>query len=87
MIPKKFFPLILLPLISGCQASKPQTPEETGAMSYGKWGFAFFTPHALPAVVTRAMIIDTGEVVSTYRTLDSTPADPNSVGTWYLRRS
>jgi hypothetical protein len=25
-------------------------PEETGEMPYGKWQFAFFTPHALPAL-------------------------------------
>lgn len=81
----KLLPLILLAIISGCKASKPQTPEETGVMPYGKWGFAFFTPYALPAIVTRAMIIDTGNVVSSYRTLDSTQDDPNVVGEWNNR--
>ena len=79
---KTLLPLILLAALSGCQAGEPQTPEETGQMPYGKWGFAFFTPHALPAVVTRAMIIDTGKVVSTFRTLDSTPGDPDTLLTW-----
>ncbi|MGG7524170.1 DUF2931 family protein, partial [bacterium BS0013] len=41
--------LALVFLVSGCHASEPKTPEETGEMPYGKWGFAFFTPHALPA--------------------------------------
>ena len=72
-------------LVGGCHASEPQTPEETGAMPYGKWGFAFFTPHALPAVVTYAAIIDSGKVVSKFRMLDKTPADPNSVGAWDTR--
>lgn len=54
-------------------------------MPYGKWGFAFFTPHALPAVVTYAAIIDSGKVVSKFRMLDKTPADPNSVGAWDTR--
>jgi hypothetical protein len=79
--------LLLLVALSGCRAGETRTPENPGGMPYGKWGFAFFTPHALPAVVTFALIIDTGEIVSTYRMLDSTPADPNSVGSWYLRRS
>jgi hypothetical protein len=82
---KALFPLVMLIMVSSCKASELQAPEETGEMPYGKWGFAFFTPHALPAVVTRALIIDSSDVVSSFRTLDSTPADPNSVGTWYSR--
>ncbi len=74
--------LALALLVGGCHASQPQTPEETGTMPYGKWGFAFFTPHAPPAVVTYAAIIDSGNVVSKFRALDSTQADPNVVGTW-----
>ena len=77
--------LTLVLLIGGCHASEPLTPEETGTMPYGKWGFAFFTPHALPAVVTYAAIIDSGNVVSKFRALDSTPADPNAVGSWDMR--
>ncbi|MGE9480832.1 hypothetical protein ACQPT4_00105, partial [Erwinia amylovora] len=56
--PKALYSLALLLLLNGCQTGKPRTPQETGEMPYGKWRFAFFTPHALPAVVTRAMIID-----------------------------
>jgi hypothetical protein len=82
---KVLFPLLLLLTLSGCHTGEPQTPEETGEMPYGRWGFAFFTPRALPAVVTRAMIIDTEKVVSTYRTLDSTPDDPDTVQTWNKR--
>jgi len=77
--------LALALLVGGCQASEPQTPEETGTMPYGKWGFAFFTPHALPAVVTYAAIIDSGNVVSKFRMLDKTTQDPNSVGLWDTR--
>ncbi|ELN2578778.1 DUF2931 family protein [Enterobacter kobei] len=74
--------LALVLLVGGCHASEPQTPEETGTMPYGKWGFAFFTPHALPAVVTYAAIIDSSNVVSKFRMLDSTPGDPDTVRTW-----
>jgi hypothetical protein len=70
--------LALVLLVSGCRASEPQTPEETGSMPYGKWGFAFFTPYALPDIVTHAVVIDSGKVVSTFRTLDSTQSDPDS---------
>ncbi len=44
---KTLLPLILLAALSGCQAGEPQTPEETGQMPYGKWGFAFLplTPY------------------------------------------
>ena len=59
-------------MVSGCRAREAQTPEDTGEMSYGKVGFAFFTPWALLAVVTKALIIDSEKVVSAFRTLDST---------------
>ncbi|CBA20839.1 DUF2931 family protein [Erwinia amylovora] len=80
--PKALYSLALLLLLNGCQTGKPRTPQETGEMPYGKWRFAFFTPHALPAVVTRAMIIDSEKVVSSYRTLDGTPGDPDTIQKW-----
>lgn len=78
-------PLLMIATLTGCQSRAPQTPEETGEMPYGQWDFAFFTPHALPALVTRAMIIDSEKVVYTYRVLDSTPAAPGTVNTWNNR--
>ena len=77
--------LMLLMALNGCQAHAPQTPEETGEMPYGKWQFDFFTPHALPAFVTRALIIDSEDVVYTFSTLDYTESDPAVVGTWNNR--
>lgn len=74
--------LTLVFLVGGCHASEPQTPEETGAMPYGKWGFAFFTPNALPAVVTYAALIDSSNVVSKFRALDGTMNDRDTVQTW-----
>ncbi|WP_459448971.1 DUF2931 family protein [Erwinia amylovora] len=82
--PKALYSLALL-LLNGCQTGKPRTPQETGEMPYGKWRFAFFTPHALPAVVTRAMIIDSEKVVSSYRTLDGVHDNPNSIDSWSNR--
>ncbi len=84
---KAIFTLLMLVMVSGCRAGEAQTPEDTGEMPYGKVGFAFFTPQALPAVVTKALIIDNEKVVSTYRTLDSTQENPESVGRWSCRVS
>lgn len=84
---KALFPLLMLVMASGCRAGEAQTPEDTGEMPYGEVGFAFFTPLALPAVVTKALIIDNEKVVSTYRTLDSTQENPESVGRWSSRVS
>ncbi|WP_431626816.1 DUF2931 family protein, partial [Enterobacter chengduensis] len=58
------------------------TPEETGGMPYGKWDFAFFTPKALYAEVTQALVIDEKGVVYTFRTLDSVQDSAITVGTW-----
>ena len=77
--------LILLMALNGCQARAPQTPEETGEMPYGKWQFAFFTPEALPALVSRALIIDSEDVVYTFGTLDRVPGYPGTIGTWNNR--
>lgn len=79
------FPLMMLVMVSGCRTGEVQTPEDTGEMPYGEVGFAFFTPQALPTVVTKALIIDNEKGVSTFRTLDSTQSDPDVVGTWNSR--
>ena len=54
-------------------------------MPYGKWDFAFFTPEALPASVSYVTMIDTKQVVYTYRTLDSVQENPDSIGKWNNR--
>nr|WP_314688705.1 DUF2931 family protein [uncultured Pantoea sp.] len=84
---KTLFPLLMLVIVmvSGCRTGEAQTPEDTGKMPYGEVGFAFITPRALPAVVTKALIIDNEKVISTFRTLDSTQSDPDVVDTWNSR--
>lgn len=84
---KALIPLLMLVMVSGCRTGEAQTPEDTGEMPYGEVDFAFFTPRALPAVVTKALIIDNEKVVSTFRTLDSTQENPDSVGSWSSRVS
>ncbi|WP_337008565.1 DUF2931 family protein [Pantoea sp. AS142] len=79
------FPLLMRVMVSGCRAGDAQTPEETGEMPYREVGFAFFTPRALPAIVTRALLIDNEKVIFAFRTLESTQSDPGVVSTWNSR--
>lgn len=75
----------LLLTISGCHQSGATTPGETGEMPYGLWGFAFFTPKALPARVTYVGIIDDKNVLYSFRNLDNTEKDDSSVYRWDKR--
>ena len=76
---------LILTALTGCKAVAPTTPEETGGMPYGKWDFAFFTPKALYAEVTQALVIDEKGVVYTFRTLDAVQPSAVTVGTWSNR--
>ncbi|UQC69459.1 hypothetical protein C0560_01120 [Lelliottia sp. AC1] len=78
---KRFF-LSLLLVVAGCHSAGSITPEETGEMPYGLWEFAFFTPKALPALVTYVGIIDDKNILYSFRTLDSTQDSWVTVGTW-----
>jgi hypothetical protein len=78
---KRIFLLLLL-AVAGCHSAGSLTPEETGEMLYGLWEFAFFTPKALPALVTYVGIIDDKNIIYSFRTLDSTQDSWVTVGTW-----
>ncbi|PLY49716.1 hypothetical protein F153LOC_21035 [Lelliottia sp. F153] len=78
---KRVFLLLLL-VVAGCHSAGSLTPEETGEMPYGLWEFAFFTPKALPALVTYVGIIDDKNILYSFRTLDSTQDSWVTVGTW-----
>jgi hypothetical protein len=75
----------LLLTLSGCHSGEPTTPEETGEMPYGKWGFVFFSPNALPADITYVGIIDDKKIIYSFRNLDSVDDDYASVGQWNKR--
>ncbi|MCY1697461.1 DUF2931 family protein [Lelliottia sp. SL45] len=81
---KRFF-LSLLLVVAGCHSAGSITPEETGEMPYGLWEFAFFTPKALPALVTYVGIIDDKNILYSFRTLDITQDSWVTVGTWSNR--
>lgn len=74
--------LALLFSVAGCHSSGPITPEDTGEMPYGMWGFAFFTPKALPADVTYVGIIDDKKVLYSFKTLDRVENDASSIRQW-----
>ncbi|MDH6634523.1 UNVERIFIED_ORG: hypothetical protein M2355_003814 [Lelliottia amnigena] len=81
---KQFF-LSLLLAVAGCHPAGSLTPEETGEMPYGLWGFVFFTPKALPAFVNYVGIIDDKKVLYSFRTLDRVEDDASSIGLWNNR--
>ncbi|WP_413527890.1 DUF2931 family protein [Rahnella inusitata] len=80
--------LILLLSLTACHKTPPQHGRSAPAVEgdwtlpYGKWGFAFLTPEALPATVTHVRIVDTAGYLNSFNTLDGTHSDPNIVGTW-----
>lgn len=76
---------ILLLTISGCHAARSVTPEDTGEMPYGLWGFAFFTPKSLPAQVTYVGIIDEKKILYSFKTLDWVQDDDSSIAHWDTR--
>ncbi|MCY1697327.1 DUF2931 family protein [Lelliottia sp. SL45] len=82
-IKQLFFTLLLT--LSGCHYSDATTPEATGEMPYGLWGFAFFTPKDLPARVTYVGIIDDKKVLYSFRNLDNTEDDDSSINRWDKR--
>ena len=77
--------LALLLALSGCHCGEALTPEKTGEMPYGEWGFVFFTPKELPAFVNYVGIIDESNILYSFRNLDSTDEDDSSVSSWGKR--
>ncbi|MEN4912301.1 DUF2931 family protein [Erwinia amylovora] len=73
----------LLPvlMLTACQgADQPGTVAQNGVPT--KWTFNFFTPQALPALVTFAVVQDAGGKVYEFTTLNSTPDLPRVIGEW-----
>lgn len=73
-----FLPLILL---TACQGKPLSDTAPQNAMPT-KWTFDFFTPKALPALVTYAVVQDANGKVYEFNTLNSTPDLPKVIGEW-----
>lgn len=73
----------LLPLLALAACQGKSLPS-TAAYGYvpEEWWFNFFTPKALPALVTFAVVQDTDGKVYEFNTLDSTKALNGVVGEW-----
>ncbi|EDH5629304.1 TPA: DUF2931 family protein [Salmonella enterica] len=79
--------MILFLFIAGLTAC--QHHQQTSAFNQGdytlpfnQWGFVFFTPRLLPALVTDAIVVDTTGRMYRFHTLDMSQDDGNTVGSW-----
>jgi len=68
--------------LMGCNGKEKINPLHTKDHLPTAWNFNFFTPKALPAVVTFAVVQDAGGKVYEFNTLDKTPGLPNVIGSW-----
>ena len=75
-------------LTAGCNqpATHPVQSKQAASgdwsLPYGKWSFSFITPWQLPAEVSLVRVLDTDGRLYTFRTLDQTSRDPDSVTSW-----
>jgi hypothetical protein len=71
---------LLLPLLTvmGCHAAN----QDNTPLKVREWRFNFFTPKALPALVTFAAILDTNMIDYRFNTLDSTASLDKVIGKW-----
>jgi hypothetical protein len=80
---KRLAGLISLLTLTACHSAGQSGAAPAKSDAPTEWKFNFFTPRALPALVTFAVIVDeSGEWVSRYVTLDSTKALYDVAGGW-----
>ncbi|WP_261245628.1 DUF2931 family protein [Serratia fonticola] len=72
--------LPVLVLMACHSPGQPETSVQTDVPT--EWKFNFFTPQALPAVVTFVAILDAGGTDYRFNTLDSTPDLDKVIGNW-----
>jgi len=73
--------LVPLLALTACQGKSVSDPDPQDDMPK-EWTFDFFTPHALPAVVTFVVVQDADGKVYEFNTLNSTPDLPKVIGAW-----
>ncbi|WP_456311069.1 DUF2931 family protein [Serratia proteamaculans] len=81
MATKRVIGLLSLLALTACQgAGQSNTTVQNNAPT--EWKFNFFTPKALPALVTFVAILDVGGIDYRFNTLDSTKALHDVTGEW-----
>ncbi|QCA02663.1 DUF2931 family protein [Pantoea vagans] len=78
---KRMAGLLTILVLTGCQGEShttdvPRNGEPT------EWTFDFFTPEALPALVTYAVVQDADDKVYEFNTLNRTSVLPGVIGQW-----
>lgn len=70
--------------LTACHPHKPVSAFYQGdyTLPFKEWGFVFFTPKYLRAMVTDAAVVDTEGTMYRFHTLDSAQDDWYTVGTW-----
>jgi hypothetical protein len=74
--------LLLALALTACQGAGPSGTAVAKNDLPGEWWFHFFTPKALPALVTFVVVQDAKGKVYKFNTLDSTKALNSVVGEW-----
>ncbi|WP_431022611.1 DUF2931 domain-containing protein [Erwinia rhapontici] len=78
---KRIAGLLSLLILTACQGAG-QPNKTTQNMEPTEWKFNFFTPKALPALVTFVVVQDAAGTVYQFNTLDSTQALHDVTGEW-----
>lgn len=89
-LPQSIFTACLLISLAGCSTGKtPSAASDPGQTEWGykklpydKWKFLFIYPKALPALATRALMVDGAGYVTAYQYVDATRPSNVSVGRW-----
>jgi len=81
---KRIAVLLSLLTLTACQGAD-QANKTAQNTEPTEWKFNFFTPKALPALVTFAAVLDAGNIDYRFNTLDYTPALDSVVGEWNER--
>ncbi len=76
--------LIVIMSLTACQKTTKTSPLSRGdwTLPFGDWKFAFFTPYALPALVTHVRLIDTAGYLYHFFDLDPTRDDHMTREAW-----
>ncbi|MGN8162602.1 DUF2931 family protein [Pantoea sp. 22096] len=78
---KRMAGLLTILVLTGCQV-EAHTNDSPQNGEPAEWTFDFFTPKALPALVTFAVVQDAEGTIYRFNTLNSTPDLPKVIGGW-----